>query len=177
MALHVDAMRALRTHGELVALVEAIRDAPTGEPETDTIEWKTDWDLSEAAVRFQTARHLLGFGNRTVTRYRGSSGTVSPGLTWSGAKRARTGKLARSISAGCGPWSPGIWRRSRFGTDEICLANVYSAPGDRSTRWINVVVGVVCRRQRVTSTAVDGWVTGEVTYSVADGLVLRPRST
>ncbi len=66
VALSIDTSRALRTQVELTSLVEAVRDAPKEEPETDNVEWKSDWDLSDARVRFDTARHLLGFGNRTV---------------------------------------------------------------------------------------------------------------
>lgn len=66
MALSIDTSRALRTQAELTSLVEAVRDAPRSEPETDSVEWKSHWDLSEARVRFDTARHVLGFGNRTV---------------------------------------------------------------------------------------------------------------
>lgn len=66
MALSIDLSRALRTQAELTALAEAVWNAPSGEPETDSVEWKSDWDLTAADVRFETARHLLGFGNRTV---------------------------------------------------------------------------------------------------------------
>jgi hypothetical protein len=66
VALNIDTSRALRTPSELVALVEAIRDAPANEPETDSVEWKSNWDITDAAVRFETARHILGFGNRTM---------------------------------------------------------------------------------------------------------------
>ncbi|MCW2952042.1 MAG: hypothetical protein JWQ48_1212 [Conexibacter sp.] len=66
MALNIDTSRALRTPGELVAIVEAVRDAPASEPETDSLEWKSVWDITDAAVRFESVRHILGFGNRTV---------------------------------------------------------------------------------------------------------------
>lgn len=66
MTLNIDTSRALRTPGELVALVEAVRDARAAEPETDSVEWKSDWDITDAAVRFETVRYILGFGNRTV---------------------------------------------------------------------------------------------------------------
>ena len=65
MALSIDISRALRTRWELHRLVEAIRDAPAGEPETDWVEWKTVFDLdNDVAHRFETAKHILGFGNR-----------------------------------------------------------------------------------------------------------------
>ena len=66
MPLKIDTRRALRTPTELRALVEAVRDAPTSEPETDSVEWKGQWDLTNAGQRYETAKHILGFGNRTV---------------------------------------------------------------------------------------------------------------
>ncbi|HLB22115.1 MAG TPA: hypothetical protein VK605_08380, partial [Solirubrobacteraceae bacterium] len=66
MPLNVDSGRALRTPGELRALVEAVRDAPASEPETDSVEWKGSWDLADAGHRFETGKHILGFGNRSV---------------------------------------------------------------------------------------------------------------
>jgi hypothetical protein len=57
---------APRANQEMTALVQAVRDAAEAEAETDSLEWKTDWDLREPKVRFETARHILGFGNRSV---------------------------------------------------------------------------------------------------------------
>lgn len=71
MPLNLDMTRALRTYGELLDLVKAVRDAPAGEPETDSVEWKSAWDLSSAKYKFETARHILGFGNRTVVAAQG----------------------------------------------------------------------------------------------------------
>src|SRR4051794_22029323 len=66
VALALDTTRALRTLPELRALVEAVRDAPRSEPETDALEWKRGLDLaSKAEDRFNLARHVLGMGNRT----------------------------------------------------------------------------------------------------------------
>jgi hypothetical protein len=59
-------------HRELLGLAEAVHDAPVNEPETDSIEWKSAWNLDEAKYRFETARHILGFGNRTVAAARRS---------------------------------------------------------------------------------------------------------
>lgn len=64
--MSIDTSRALRTSDELNTLVEAVRDAPAGEPETDNVEWKSDWNITDASVRFETVRHILGFGNRTI---------------------------------------------------------------------------------------------------------------
>ena len=66
VAISIDTTHALRTHTELTALAEAVFSAPSSEPETDALEWKSAWDLTTTEVRFQTARHLLGFGNRSV---------------------------------------------------------------------------------------------------------------
>lgn len=67
MTLSVDRTRALRTRSELISLVSAVRDASSSEAETDSLEWKSHWDLSSAETRFETARHILGFGNRSLT--------------------------------------------------------------------------------------------------------------
>ncbi|MDP9369769.1 MAG: hypothetical protein M3Q03_16115 [Chloroflexota bacterium] len=68
MALSIDISHALRTRAELQGLVEAIRYAPAGEPETDWVEWKAGLDLdNDAGHRFETAKHILGFGNRHPT--------------------------------------------------------------------------------------------------------------
>jgi len=48
MALPVDRSRSLRTPDELRDLVAAIRDAAASEPETDSFEWKSEWDLEDA---------------------------------------------------------------------------------------------------------------------------------
>src|SRR4051812_8868784 len=66
MALSVNRTHALRTRSELISLVSAIRDASSSEPETDSVEWKSHWDLGRAETRFETARHVLGFGNRSL---------------------------------------------------------------------------------------------------------------
>lgn len=66
MPLPIDSSRALRTLDELCALIKAIRDAPASESETDALEWKSAWDLNDANKCFETAKHLLGLGNRSV---------------------------------------------------------------------------------------------------------------
>jgi hypothetical protein len=67
VTLSVDRTRALRTRSELINLVDAIEDASPSEAETDSLEWKSHWDLASAETRFETARHILGFGNRSLT--------------------------------------------------------------------------------------------------------------
>lgn len=65
MALAVDITRALRTRGELISLVEAIRGADPTEHESDWVEWKRELNLgADAGHTFEAARHILGFGNR-----------------------------------------------------------------------------------------------------------------
>ncbi len=72
VTLNLDTTRALRTSRELHGLAVAVRDAPAAEPETDSIEWKGPWDLTDAEQRFETARHILGFGNRLVSAAAGT---------------------------------------------------------------------------------------------------------
>ncbi len=62
--LTVDVTRAARSHHDRIKLLEAIRDAPVHEPETDWLEWKSQLDLSQADGRATAARSILAFGNR-----------------------------------------------------------------------------------------------------------------
>jgi hypothetical protein len=66
MTLKLDTSRAIRTLDEKLALVKAIHDAPRSEPELEWVEWKSTWDLTRTAHKFETAKHVLGFGNRMV---------------------------------------------------------------------------------------------------------------
>jgi hypothetical protein len=66
VALRLDTSRSLRGYDDQTALAEAIRDASAAEQELDWVEWKTDWDLTSAKGQFQTAKHVLGFANRSV---------------------------------------------------------------------------------------------------------------
>jgi hypothetical protein len=65
VALSVPTDRRLDADG-LEALVRAIAAASADEPETDSLEWKGALELSGRKARFQLARTLLGFGNRSV---------------------------------------------------------------------------------------------------------------
>jgi hypothetical protein len=66
MTLNVDTSRALRTHRQLAELVDAILTAPTTEPETHAVEWKSTLDLaSGAAHRFALSKQILAFANRS----------------------------------------------------------------------------------------------------------------
>ena len=66
VALGISGDRRLTTVEDFHALVLALRDAHVHEPETAAIEWKRSLDLDDADVRFELARHLLGFANRSV---------------------------------------------------------------------------------------------------------------
>jgi hypothetical protein len=69
MPIAVDTGRAKRTRPELIALVEAIVDAPATEPETDALEWKSGLDLRASAEdKFEAGRQILGFANRHPDR-------------------------------------------------------------------------------------------------------------
>lgn len=65
MAMAIGTGKRLDVAG-LEALVYAVAEAPTDEPETDALEWKGTLDLAGRKPRFQLARTLLGFGNRSV---------------------------------------------------------------------------------------------------------------
>jgi hypothetical protein len=66
IGLSFDMRQVPRNHARLCALIEAVRLAPADTHETDSLEWKTNWDLRAPERRFETAKHLLGFGNRSV---------------------------------------------------------------------------------------------------------------
>lgn len=62
--LPIDLHRAARSRAEQIALVEAVRDAPPAESETNYLEWKGTLNLSEKAARAKVASAVLGFSNR-----------------------------------------------------------------------------------------------------------------
>ncbi len=62
--LPIDTSRPARTRAEQVALVEAVRDAPADEQETNYLEWKGTLDLASKAARATLAKAVLGFSNR-----------------------------------------------------------------------------------------------------------------
>ncbi len=68
VALAVDTSRAIRTPFERRALVDAVRDAPEHEPETDWIEWKSGLVLASAECRFAIGKYTIGSGNRQPDR-------------------------------------------------------------------------------------------------------------
>lgn len=68
MALKIDTSQRVRGPQARLHLVEAIRDAPASEPETDWVEWKSEADVRDKAWRGGVASHILGFANREPTR-------------------------------------------------------------------------------------------------------------
>ncbi len=64
MPLGIDLTRPLRSRAEQVALVEAVRDAPAAESETNYLEWKGSLDLTDKTALAKIAAAVLGFANR-----------------------------------------------------------------------------------------------------------------
>jgi hypothetical protein len=116
MVLPINISHSLRTPDELRDLVKAIRDAPASEPETDNVEWKSEWNLEDSDKSFETARHVLGFGNRSIAaaskEFEGCAyflAGVEPGnlcgtVPIDPAKISD--KLSRYIENGAPRWSP-----------------------------------------------------------------------
>src|ERR1700754_2537495 len=72
VSISISTDRRLKEAEDLVALVRAVLGAPSDEPETDALEWKGPLDLSSRKSKFDLARHVLGFGNRSVATARRS---------------------------------------------------------------------------------------------------------
>lgn len=68
MTLPIDTTRAARARAARHALVEAVRDAPASEQETNWLEWKGQLDLTDKATHTVLAKAVLGFANREVDR-------------------------------------------------------------------------------------------------------------
>jgi hypothetical protein len=64
VALPIDSSRPIRTRAEQIALVEAIRDAPTSEQETNSLEWKGSLDLASKRDLTKIVKTVVGFANR-----------------------------------------------------------------------------------------------------------------
>jgi len=156
VALSIPIDRQLRTRAELIALVEAIRDAPTSEPETDALEWKCGLDLgSTQRARFQVAKHVLGFGNRSqASALRSFDGCaylllgVEPGRlegcpAWDPANL--DGWIGRYVSPGFPRWHPEYLRVD--GADVLVCVVEPPRPGD-----------AICTLQR----AFEGFAAGRI---------------
>lgn len=74
MPIEFDMSRAARSRSELIGLVEAVVAAPSREPETAGLEWKSELNLSEASAQFSAGRQILGFANRHPDRVQGEFG-------------------------------------------------------------------------------------------------------
>lgn len=68
MTLPIDTNRAARSRAARQALVEAVRDAPASEQETNWLEWKGQLDLTDKATHTALAKAVLGFANRNPDR-------------------------------------------------------------------------------------------------------------
>jgi hypothetical protein len=64
VTLPIDISVAIRGLLAQTRLIEAVRDAPASEPETDYLEWKSAADISEKKWWYEASRHVLGFSNR-----------------------------------------------------------------------------------------------------------------
>ena len=66
MALQIDTSKALRTHDELVQLVDAVLQAGPGD-ENVAVEWKSGYeDILSNRASYALARAILGFANRDI---------------------------------------------------------------------------------------------------------------
>lgn len=134
----------VRTNGRLTAahlpvLVAAVRDANLSEPETTAVEWKRWLDLDNAQVRFDLARHLLGFANRAVdVAQRSFAGYayllvgVEPGRL-EGVSLPDPARLGDALSRFIAPGSP-HWELHLACVEERTVAVLEVAPpqhGDR----------------------------------------------
>lgn len=68
VALPIDTSRAARSLSARRELVEAVRDAPVSEQETNWLEWKGWLDLTDKAAHAVLAKAVLGFSNRDPDR-------------------------------------------------------------------------------------------------------------
>ncbi|MEU8507136.1 ATP-binding protein [Streptomyces brevispora] len=120
MALNIDYSKAFRTPLQLKSLVEAV--AVAGEhDESDWIEWKSTYNLSEKQTKSTLARHILAMANRSVE------------------KSAQT-------AGGCGYILVGVEPGSVSGVSTIDLADLESGVrpylGPQGPEWIPSYVAV-----------------------------------
>ncbi|WP_434317420.1 AlbA family DNA-binding domain-containing protein [Leifsonia sp. P73] len=67
MTFNLDTSRALRTHAQLVDLIQAVVSAAP-EDESRAVEWKSGYsDLGSSEASFALARAILGMANRSVS--------------------------------------------------------------------------------------------------------------
>jgi hypothetical protein len=150
----------------LPTLVRAIVAAAPDEPETDALEWKGALELSSRKARFQIARTLLGFGNRTVEKARATFGGhaylvagAEPGKL-SGVVLPDPAELENALDAFIAQGHPS-WRLHRVEVDGVTVAVIEVMPpaaGDpicclRSTYDTAIAGRVFVRRQGQTCEA------------------------
>jgi hypothetical protein len=115
MALPIDLSRPVRTRAEQVALVEAVRDAPGSEQETNALEWKGSLDLSAKKDLTKIVKAVVGFANRqpdeAAKAFNGCAYLlvgVEPGAL-AGVKLVDAAKLESGLTPYIGPliqWRP-----------------------------------------------------------------------
>jgi hypothetical protein len=115
VALPIDSSRPIRTRAEQIALVEAVRDAPTSEQETNSLEWKGSLDLTSKRDLTKIVKTVVGFANRQLAEAaRAFSGCayllvgVEPGIL-AGVQPVDAAKLESGLTPYIGPvvqWRP-----------------------------------------------------------------------
>jgi Putative DNA-binding domain len=115
VALPIDSSRPIRTRAEQVALVEAVRDAPASEQETNSLEWKGSLDLTSRRDLTKIVKTVVGFANRQPDEAaRTFSGCayllvgIEPGVL-AGVQAVDAAKLESGLTPYIGPmiqWRP-----------------------------------------------------------------------
>ena len=114
MTLRIDVSRALTTHEERAALVDAVVAAQP-EDELDWIEWKIAGDLSKGPTQGTIARHILGLANRQPDRAAVNAGGygylimgAQPGSV-PGVTRVDPASLGQGVQSWLGTEGPAWW--------------------------------------------------------------------
>ncbi|WP_409056828.1 ATP-binding protein [Streptomyces sp. SYP-A7185] len=105
MALDIDHTAPFRTPLQLRSLVVAIQSAGEHD-ESDWIEWKSNYDLSEKSTKATLARHIIALANRTVEKSRqaaGGHGYIIVGVEPGNLEGVRTIDLA-DLESGVRPY-------------------------------------------------------------------------
>ncbi|MGW6058431.1 ATP-binding protein [Streptomyces sp. NPDC055189] len=105
MALDIDHTAPFRTPLQLRSLVVAIQSAGEHD-ESDWIEWKSNYDLSEKSTKATLARHIIALANRTVEKSRqaaGGHGYIMVGVEPNNLEGVRTVDLA-DLESGVRPY-------------------------------------------------------------------------
>jgi hypothetical protein len=115
VTLPIDSSRPIRTRPEQIALVEAVRDAPASEQETNSLEWKGSLDLTSKRDLTKIVKTVVGFANRQPDEAaRAFSGCayllvgIEPGVL-AGVQLVDAAKLESGLTPYIGPviqWRP-----------------------------------------------------------------------